>query len=149
MSNKIVERHKILAFYGVPGTNDAVTYHRMKKFTQFSHSKNPIEYSRQYVDEPFQQTDVVALRRHTLTLSISIQTCLSRPIWSISPTRKNWATMLYAPSSLWILPQLRAQQVLPLLPISVTTPLSPALRATISISTPTQATSRQGASSLR
>ncbi len=59
MANKIVERHKILAFYGVPGTNDAVTYHRMKKFTQFSHSKNPIEYSRQYVDEPFQQTDVV------------------------------------------------------------------------------------------
>ena len=34
MSNKIVERHKILAFYGVPGINDAVTYHRMKKFTQ-------------------------------------------------------------------------------------------------------------------
>ena len=55
----IVERHKILAFYGVPGANDTVTYHRMKKFTQFSHSKNPIEYSRQYVDEPFQQTDVV------------------------------------------------------------------------------------------
>ncbi len=55
----IVERHKILAFYGVPGTNGEVTYHRMKKFTQFSHSKNPIEYSRQYVDEPFQQTDVV------------------------------------------------------------------------------------------
>jgi hypothetical protein len=45
----------------------------MKKFTQFSASKNPIEYSRQYVDEPFQQTDVVgfapsyayAFDRHT------------------------------------------------------------------------------------
>jgi len=56
---KIVERHKILAFYGVPGENGNVTYTRMKKFTQLSHSKNPIEYSRQYVDEPFQQTDVV------------------------------------------------------------------------------------------
>ena len=55
----IVERHKILAFMGVVGTGGTVTYHRMKKFTQFSHSKNPIEYSRQYVDEPFQQTDVV------------------------------------------------------------------------------------------
>ena len=54
----IVERHKILAFYGVPGTN-STTFHRMTKFTQFSHSKNPIEYNRQYVDEPFQQTDVV------------------------------------------------------------------------------------------
>lgn len=69
----IVERHKILAFYGVPGTGSTVTYHRMKKFTQFSESKNPIEYSRQYVDEPFQQTDVVgfapsyayAFDRHT------------------------------------------------------------------------------------
>ena len=69
----IVERHKILAFYGVPGTGTTVTYHRMKKFTQFSESKNPIEYSRQYVDEPFQQTDVVgfapsysyAFDRHT------------------------------------------------------------------------------------
>lgn len=55
----IVERHKILAFMGVEGTGGTVTYHRMKKFTQFSNSKNPIEYSRQYVDEPFQQTDVV------------------------------------------------------------------------------------------
>lgn len=56
---KIVERHKILAFMGVVGTGNTVTYHRMKKFTQFTHSKNPIEYNRQYVDEPFQQTDVV------------------------------------------------------------------------------------------
>ncbi len=69
----IVERHKILAFYGVPGTDTTVTYHRMKKFTQFSASKNPIEYKRQYVDEPFQETDVVgfapsysyAFDRHT------------------------------------------------------------------------------------
>ena len=28
------------------------------KFTQLSQSKNPIEYSRQYVDEPFQETDI-------------------------------------------------------------------------------------------
>ena len=55
---KIVARHEILAFYGVPGTN-STTYYRMKKFTSFSQSKNPIEYSRQYVDEPFQQTDIV------------------------------------------------------------------------------------------
>ncbi len=57
---EIVARHRILAFYGVPeNSGNSVTYHRMKKFTQFTHSKNPIEYSRQYVDEPFQQTDVV------------------------------------------------------------------------------------------
>ena len=56
---EIIARHRILAFYGVPDSSGNVTYHRMKKFTQFTHSKNPIEYSRQYVDEPFQQTDVV------------------------------------------------------------------------------------------
>ncbi len=57
---EIIARHRILAFYGVPGNSGTVTkYYRMKKFTQFTHSKNPIEYSRQYVDEPFQQTDVM------------------------------------------------------------------------------------------
>ena len=62
----IVQRHKIVAFYGVPtttGTGDNATttiaYKRMKKFTQLSQSKNPIEYSRQYVDEPFSVNDVV------------------------------------------------------------------------------------------
>lgn len=57
---KITPRHKVLAFYGVPAASGGtVTYTRMQKFTQLSQSKNPIEYSRQYVDEPFQQTDVM------------------------------------------------------------------------------------------
>lgn len=55
----ITPRHKILGFYGVPGENSSVTYTRMQKFTQFSQSKNGIEYSRQYVDEPFQETDIM------------------------------------------------------------------------------------------
>lgn len=56
----IVNRHKVLAFYGVPDKNGgSVKFVRMPKFTQLSQSKNPIEYSRQYVDEPFQETDVV------------------------------------------------------------------------------------------
>lgn len=56
----LVARHKKLAFYGVPGgTDGAVTYHRMTKFTSFNQSKNPKEYNRQYVDEPFDETDVV------------------------------------------------------------------------------------------
>lgn len=55
----IVARHKKLAFYGVPEKEgDTVKYYRMPKFTQLSQSKNPIEYSRQYVDEPFQETDI-------------------------------------------------------------------------------------------
>lgn len=57
----IVPRHKMVAFYGVatgPSGLD-VTYFRMKKFTQFSFSKNPKEYNRQYVDEPYAQNDVM------------------------------------------------------------------------------------------
>lgn len=55
---KLQARHKKLAFYGIPG-DSGVTFTRMRKFTQFTTNKNPIEHSRQYVDEPFQQTDVV------------------------------------------------------------------------------------------
>lgn len=59
-SEKIIERHKVLAFFGIPvASENTHNYYRMRKFTQLSHSKNPVEYSRQYVDEPFQQTDVV------------------------------------------------------------------------------------------
>ena len=58
---KIVQRHKIVAFYGVTetsGSTTTTTFYRMKKFTQLAKSQNPIEYGRQYVDEPFGVTDV-------------------------------------------------------------------------------------------
>lgn len=65
----IVPRHKMLSFYGVtatttdstttpPTVTTTTTYHRMKFFTQLSKSRNPQEYSRKYVDEPTQRTDV-------------------------------------------------------------------------------------------
>lgn len=56
--NNIVKRSDVVAFYGVPGES-GVTYHRMRGFTEFSLSKNPKEYSRQYVDEAFERSDVV------------------------------------------------------------------------------------------
>lgn len=57
----LVARHEKLAFYGVPGSGSAsaVTYHRMKHFTSLGQSKNPKEYSRQYVDEPTTESDIV------------------------------------------------------------------------------------------
>ena len=55
---KLVARHKKVAFYGVPNESGEVTYCRMPKFTQLNQNKNPITYDRQYVDEPFQQSDV-------------------------------------------------------------------------------------------
>lgn len=55
----VVMRSDILTFYGVPGESGEYTFYRMKGFSDLSNSKNAKEYSRQYVDEAFEQTDVV------------------------------------------------------------------------------------------
>lgn len=55
---ELIKRSDKKTFYGVP-EGDSVTYTRMKYFTDMSTSKNPKEYSRQYVDEPMERTDVV------------------------------------------------------------------------------------------
>lgn len=55
----ILKRSDKVAFYGVPTAEGEYTFHRMKGFTSISTSKNAKEYSRQYVDETFEQTDVV------------------------------------------------------------------------------------------
>lgn len=55
----VVKRFKKLAFYGVPEGDGSYVFHRMRGFDEISTSKNPREYSRQYVDEEFEQTDVV------------------------------------------------------------------------------------------
>ena len=61
--SEIIKRYKKLAFFGVPETNNggsvSYVFYRMKGFDEISTSKNPREYSRQYVDEEFEQTDVV------------------------------------------------------------------------------------------
>jgi hypothetical protein len=55
---KLIKRSDKLAFYGIT-TDDTTVYHRMTGFTEISISKNPKEYTRQYVDEDFEQSDVV------------------------------------------------------------------------------------------
>lgn len=54
MPEVLVGRHKRLSFMKVGDT-----YKRMTKFTSLGESKSPIEYSRQYVDEASESTDVV------------------------------------------------------------------------------------------
>lgn len=56
--SEVVKRSDKVAFFGVL-TDEGVVYHRMKGFTDISISRNPKEYSRQYVDEEFERTDVV------------------------------------------------------------------------------------------
>lgn len=50
-------RSNIVAYLGVPA-GETVTYYRMQGFTAHTENANPREYSRQYVDEIFEQTDV-------------------------------------------------------------------------------------------
>ena len=54
-NGKLVTRSKTLAFYEV----FSGTFCRMEGFTTFDYSQNPKEYSRQYVDEDFERTDIV------------------------------------------------------------------------------------------
>lgn len=62
MDGILTSRAKIVAFYGITANvedSPTTTYHRMQGFTSLTTSKNPKEYTRQYVDEEFEQTDVV------------------------------------------------------------------------------------------
>lgn len=54
---KLVKRSDKVSFFGNMGTGTE-TFNRMRGFTTLSGSKNPSEYSRQYVDEEFEVTDV-------------------------------------------------------------------------------------------
>lgn len=57
-ARNLVKRSDKVSFFGNKdgGTE---TFNRMRGFTTLSGSKNPSEYSRQYVDEEFETTDVV------------------------------------------------------------------------------------------
>lgn len=61
MTGKLIGRHEKVAYYGIADESGNVVYHRMSGFTKMSTSKNPIEYSRRYIDESFEQTDIVAM----------------------------------------------------------------------------------------
>ncbi len=55
--DKISKRSDKLAFFG---EDKVSTFTRMRGFTEFSMSKNPVEYSRRYIDEQTERNDVVA-----------------------------------------------------------------------------------------
>ena len=57
--NRIVKRSDKLTFYGVVGESGTTEFYRMRGFSEMSVKKNSREYSRQYVDEEFEQSDVV------------------------------------------------------------------------------------------
>ena len=56
-TEQLVKRSRKVAFMDV-STTSIPNFLRMKKFTEISKSKNPTEYSRTYVDEDGEITDV-------------------------------------------------------------------------------------------
>ena len=54
---KLVKRSDKVSFFGNMSTGTE-TFNRMRGFSTLSGSKNPKEYTRQYVDEEFETTDV-------------------------------------------------------------------------------------------
>lgn len=54
---KLVTREKKVAFIGL-GQKDATTFTRMTKFTSMAKSSNPSEYTRRYVDEASDTSDI-------------------------------------------------------------------------------------------
>lgn len=60
-AEKLVLRANRKMFMGVAGSDQTVTYTRMRGFTTLSENKNPIEYSRRYIDETFETTDVTGM----------------------------------------------------------------------------------------
>ena len=55
--DQITKRSDKIAFFK---TGSGTNFSRMRGFTEFSMNKNPIEYSRRYVDEQTERNDVVA-----------------------------------------------------------------------------------------
>lgn len=56
-TEKLVKRSGKVAFMDI-GTSGTTSFERMRKFTEISKSKNPTEYSRNYVDEDGEVTDI-------------------------------------------------------------------------------------------
>lgn len=56
---RMVKRHQRLAFMDTDETGENPKFERMTGFTSLTSSKNPKEYSRQYVDRASEDTDVV------------------------------------------------------------------------------------------
>lgn len=62
MERRIIQRPDKIAFAGIPDEEGKVTtYNRMRGFKNLSTSKNPKEYTRQYVDMSQEITDVVGM----------------------------------------------------------------------------------------
>ena len=56
--DKIAKRSDKIAFFGIKN-GEETEFMRMRGFTELSINKNPVEYSRRYIDEKTERNDVV------------------------------------------------------------------------------------------
>ncbi|MDD4689186.1 MAG: hypothetical protein PHE51_05510 [Eubacteriales bacterium] len=73
---KLVKRCEKMAYYGVPN-GDGYTFTKMTGFTEMAVTKNPSEYSRQYVDEEFSQTDITG---YSMSVSYEFDRYMDDPV---------------------------------------------------------------------
>ena len=58
----LVKRCDKVPYFGVPDKNGEYTFYRMKGFTAAAVNRNPVEYSRQYIDEDFERCDIIGYK---------------------------------------------------------------------------------------
>ncbi len=73
----MIKRSKKVAFYGVLDQSGKETFERMTGFTKLSVSKNPKSYTRQYIDENFEHSDIVG---YQTTVSYSFDRFLDNDV---------------------------------------------------------------------
>ena len=58
----LIKRCEKVPYMGVPDGNGGYVFYRMKGFTAAAVNRNPIEYSRQYIDEDFERCDIIGYK---------------------------------------------------------------------------------------
>ena len=93
--SKLVTREKKVAFMGCVAESK-ITYNRMRHFTSLSRSSNPNEYSRKYVDEAGENTDVTG---YAPSIAYAFDQYMMRSLRFLTVKRSE--TMQSAPLSMW------------------------------------------------
>lgn len=75
----MIKRSEKLAFMGIEG-GESGTFVRMTGFTEFSLSQNPKEYSRKYVDEDMERSEVVS---YSPSVSYKFDADMDNPVHEI------------------------------------------------------------------
>lgn len=77
---RMVKRHQRVAFMNTSTEDGTPKYERMTGFTALTNSKNPIEYSRQYVDQESEDNDVVG---YSPSISYSFDRHTNTPVHEV------------------------------------------------------------------